>query len=355
MCTVEIPTEHQHVVDLESRSLLLRLPALLPAVRARRRGGRAVPCRAGPLPALVGFAHGAGRVGRLQIPVGVAFFFHNSVVGRDRRPSTRAPRRDRVAPPARRVGRLVASANPVARARWSPTSRRCSCASDRRGPAESLRRARSTPATSWSACSAATGRASTAARRPTRQLDGFFAAAGRTDARSPRRRADVSDCAFEVLDARAEPYAAAPTLMFRLRIEETSGDAVHALVLRAQIRIEPQRRRYSADEEDRLYELFGETPQWGETLRPFLWTHVATIVAGLQRDDRDRPPGRVHLRLRGSGGQVPARARRRRRSPSSSCSAGPRSPTAGGGLQRRSRCLEPRGDLPAARSASGGT
>jgi hypothetical protein len=55
---------------------------------------------------------------------------------------------------------------------------------------------------------------------------------------------------------------------------------VHALVLRSQIRIEPQRRRYQADEEERLYDLFGETPRWGESLRPFLWTHVATSLTG---------------------------------------------------------------------------
>ena len=90
----------------------------------------------------------------------------------------------------------------------------------------------------------------------------------------------MSTLAFEVVDARAEPYAAVPTLMFRLRADETSGDPVHALALRAQLRIEPQRRHYSADEEDRLYEQFGPTPQWGESLRPFLWTHVATMLPG---------------------------------------------------------------------------
>jgi len=84
--------------------------------------------------------------------------------------------------------------------------------------------------------------------------------------------------AFEVLDARPEPHAAVPTIMFRLRVEEADGFSVHALALRCQIRIEPQRRRYSPDEEERLYEMFGETPQWGDSLRPFLWTHVSTTV-----------------------------------------------------------------------------
>ena len=85
---------------------------------------------------------------------------------------------------------------------------------------------------------------------------------------------------FEVTGAEAEPHAAVPTIMFRLRAEEVDGFRVHALALRSQIRIEPQRRRYSLDEEERLYELFGETPQWGDSLRPFLWTHVSTTIGG---------------------------------------------------------------------------
>ncbi|MHB8671112.1 MAG: DUF6084 family protein [Acidimicrobiales bacterium] len=83
---------------------------------------------------------------------------------------------------------------------------------------------------------------------------------------------------FEVLGARAEPYAASPTLSLRLRIK--SDTRLHALALKCQIRIEPQRRTYTEAEEERLYEIFGETPQWGDSLRPFLWTHVSTMVGG---------------------------------------------------------------------------
>jgi Family of unknown function (DUF6084) len=88
----------------------------------------------------------------------------------------------------------------------------------------------------------------------------------------------MTTLAFEVVGARAEPHAAVPTIMLRLRVEEADGFSVHALALRCQIRIEPQRRKYSAEEEERLYELFGETPQWGDSLRPFLWTHVSSTV-----------------------------------------------------------------------------
>jgi hypothetical protein len=90
----------------------------------------------------------------------------------------------------------------------------------------------------------------------------------------------MTSLAFAVVGARAEPYAAVPTIMLRLRVTETAGGDVHALALRCQIRIEPQRRRYLPDEEERLYELFGEAPRWGDTLRPFLWTHISATLPG---------------------------------------------------------------------------
>lgn len=89
----------------------------------------------------------------------------------------------------------------------------------------------------------------------------------------------MTELAISVVSSQPDPYAAVPTLVLRLRIEAAEAEPVHAMVLKAQIRIEPQLRRYDADEETRLLELFGESPQWGESLRPFLWTHVSTTVA----------------------------------------------------------------------------
>jgi hypothetical protein len=88
----------------------------------------------------------------------------------------------------------------------------------------------------------------------------------------------MSSLDFEVLGARALPYAAVPTIMFKLRITETSGYRVHACALRAQIMIEPQRRTYDSVDHDRLYELFDDPKRWGTTLKPFLWTHIAVVV-----------------------------------------------------------------------------
>lgn len=90
----------------------------------------------------------------------------------------------------------------------------------------------------------------------------------------------MTELAFSVAGARAEPYAAEPTLMFQLHVQELTGETVHSLALRCQIRIEPQRRRYTAEEEERLLDLFGEPPQWGDSLRPFLWTHSSAMLPG---------------------------------------------------------------------------
>jgi hypothetical protein len=92
----------------------------------------------------------------------------------------------------------------------------------------------------------------------------------------------MSKLTFSIVNVRAEPYAAVPTLMFRLRIAETSGEQIHAIALRCQIQIEPRRRHYSGAEEERLYELFGESHRWGETLRTVLWTHATLMAPGFR-------------------------------------------------------------------------
>lgn len=90
----------------------------------------------------------------------------------------------------------------------------------------------------------------------------------------------MTSLSFEVLGVSSDPFAATPTLLFRLRITEASGEPVHAMALRCQIRIEPQRRAHSGAEQAGLGELFGGPERWGETLKPFTWTHASTMVPG---------------------------------------------------------------------------
>ena len=89
----------------------------------------------------------------------------------------------------------------------------------------------------------------------------------------------MPDLDFKVIDAEAMLFAAAPTMLFKLHIHNAIADEqVHSVMLQTQIRIEATRRRYDAEAEGRLLEVFGEPRRWGETLRSLLWTHATTVV-----------------------------------------------------------------------------
>ena len=90
----------------------------------------------------------------------------------------------------------------------------------------------------------------------------------------------MSDLTFTLVDILPEPYAASPALTARLHLEDSGPDPVHAVALRAQVRLEPQRRPYSAEEAGGLTDLFGPRERWASTLRPFLWMQSSTLVQG---------------------------------------------------------------------------
>ena len=90
----------------------------------------------------------------------------------------------------------------------------------------------------------------------------------------------MSTYTFSVVDIFAEPYAASPQLTARLRITESTGETIHAIALRCQVRIEPQRRRYEEADESGLRALFGDRDRWAETLKPFLWMQCSSMVQG---------------------------------------------------------------------------
>ncbi|HEV7209861.1 MAG TPA: DUF6084 family protein [Mycobacteriales bacterium] len=90
----------------------------------------------------------------------------------------------------------------------------------------------------------------------------------------------MTSLAFDVLGVSPQEHAAAPHLLFRLKVAETSGEVVHAIALRCQLRIEPQRRPYDAQEQQGLTDLFGASDRYATTLKPFLWTHATAMVQG---------------------------------------------------------------------------
>lgn len=85
---------------------------------------------------------------------------------------------------------------------------------------------------------------------------------------------------FTCTGVRCDPYAAVPTLVFRLRITAPAGTRVHALALQCQLRIEPNRRSYAEAEGGRLGDLFGERERWATTLNPIQLATVPLLVPG---------------------------------------------------------------------------
>ncbi|MFI0787763.1 DUF6084 family protein [Streptomyces lydicus] len=91
----------------------------------------------------------------------------------------------------------------------------------------------------------------------------------------------MTEVSFDCTGVRADRYAAAPTLLFRLRITAPDpATRVHAIALRCQLRIEPARRGYRDDEAEALADLFGERSRWGGTLHPLQFAQVSLVVPG---------------------------------------------------------------------------
>lgn len=83
---------------------------------------------------------------------------------------------------------------------------------------------------------------------------------------------------FEIAGAGAKPNAASPTISFDVRVAST--ESIEAMVLRAEIRIEPQWREYDREEQRLLDDIFGAPERWGTTLRALAWADVPAIVTG---------------------------------------------------------------------------
>ena len=86
----------------------------------------------------------------------------------------------------------------------------------------------------------------------------------------------IPELSFGVEGAEAVPYAAVPTLGFKLRIG--ADRPIRALQLATQIRIAATRRPYCASEQEGLLELFGPPERHATTLRSLLWTHTTVLV-----------------------------------------------------------------------------
>ena len=79
---------------------------------------------------------------------------------------------------------------------------------------------------------------------------------------------------FRVAGAEVQEFAAVPSLLFKLRVENLEEEPIRSVALNTQIRIAATQRHYDPAEQERLLELFGEPSRWKDTLRSLLWTHT---------------------------------------------------------------------------------
>jgi len=82
----------------------------------------------------------------------------------------------------------------------------------------------------------------------------------------------MPDLRFTIGEAAAMPYAAIPTIAAPLHITNVSSMPIQSILLNCQVQIEPLGRAYSAQEEARLLDLFGERSRWARTMKAMLWT-----------------------------------------------------------------------------------
>jgi hypothetical protein len=89
----------------------------------------------------------------------------------------------------------------------------------------------------------------------------------------------VPNLDFRVEGAEVQEFAAVPSLLFKLRVENLEDEPIRSVALNTQIRIAATQRHYDAMEQERLLELFGEPSRWKDTLRSLHWTHTTLQVS----------------------------------------------------------------------------
>ena len=311
----------------------VRLPGLLPALHLRGRGRRAAtgPCPTATWPSPTsGCPPASGTRCRSRSASRSSSSTRRSAGWP---PSTRA----RPAPPSRscpsRPGTRWSRPTRCWR-RCSPTSRPSWCGPTRTGRSRVLPGADRRLLRTGRAPAPAVARLRRRPRGPRgpRRLLRPGPGAGDDDDRSPSRSSA----------ARPEPHAAVPTIMLRLRVTEADGrrgprpgPALPDPHRAAAAAVRRQRRKIACTS------CSARRPQWGDSLRPFLWTHVSTTIAGFSGLDRVRPARRVHLRLRGGRRQVPPRPGGRRH-PAAPPVLGHGLHPGGVGVRGRARLLGPR-------------
>lgn len=95
----------------------------------------------------------------------------------------------------------------------------------------------------------------------------------------------MPDLDFHVCSAEPHLYEASPLLTLKVAITNAEpAQVIHTVALRCQIQIESTRRQYTAEDQARLLDLFGEPERWSQTLKTMLWTHTSAVVSRFTGD-----------------------------------------------------------------------
>jgi hypothetical protein len=108
---------------------------------------------------------------------------------------------------------------------------------------------------------------------------------------------------FKIDGAEAVPHAATPMMALKLRITNIPvTETIHAITLRCQVQIEPAKRRYIPNEQEKLLDLFGTPERWARTVKPLLWMN--TSVAAPRFTDFDLAAARRNIESVRPGMQI---------------------------------------------------
>ena len=95
----------------------------------------------------------------------------------------------------------------------------------------------------------------------------------------------MPDLGFKIEGAEAAQFSASPLIALKLRVTNANPtELIHSVALRSQIQLEVTRRKYTAEEQQKLSDLFGEPDRWSQTLRNLLWTHVNVNIPPFQSE-----------------------------------------------------------------------
>lgn len=89
----------------------------------------------------------------------------------------------------------------------------------------------------------------------------------------------MPELSFRIGEVSALRHAAVPTIVAQVKIANAiAGEHIHGVSLNCQVQIRPLGRNYTAAEEGRLMDLFGERERWGRTMKPLHWANVIVKV-----------------------------------------------------------------------------